>query len=168
MFDTEEGLTRNAFLRKTNDELQAKVERYKEAFEGLLEDKSSREASERIRQLDLSPRINGQRESTGEQSHAGHPGHPASVGHHSLSGDDPHTEWLRGGYDPNDGRIAGRQDGWHPILQIRRSQEIQSPTSSGETRDVVGSRHPSDGVTVICGSPSCLLLLSGTMLRQTA
>lgn len=43
--------------------------------------------------------------------------------------DEARDDWFRGGYDPNDGRISGRQFGWHFILVVRESLSI-APTST--------------------------------------
>lgn len=52
----------------------------------------------------------------------------------SLREDDREPSYS-GGYDPNDGRISGRQDGWHFVLVIKESRFIATSVTSIETRE---------------------------------
>lgn len=158
-------MTRNASLRDANESLQAKIERYKEVFEGLIDGDPTVATRDHIRTLGLSPRnSNGTRSSTGgfsqmdtgpvfgndslpdqdspsDNDSASHPGRNpfpeqnGRLGSEPFPSHDPHMEWLSTGFDPNDGRISGKQEGWHPILVVRQSQEIQSSSRTNESRD---------------------------------
>jgi hypothetical protein len=126
-------------LQNANDELRAKIESYKKALKGLLDDNPTAENLERIRELGLLPVSTAQ-----DGLYKGLSPIPAasltatnpiscpyddSNSSNSVpihDGNDPPSEWNGSGYDPNDGRIAGRQAGWHPILVVRQSEDISS------------------------------------------
>lgn len=158
-------MTRNASLRDTNESLQAKLEMYKEAFESLVDDNPTIATRDHIRSLGLTPRTNNRgssstggnsqpdngpffgndpfsaQDSPSDNDSASHPGrNPFPPRKTRLSSEpfpphDPHNEWLATGFDPNDGRISGKQEGWHPILVVRQSEEIQSSSRTNESRD---------------------------------
>lgn len=167
-------MSRNASLRETNEELQAKVERYKDAFKILLEGNPSAETLDRIKTLGFSPKFGSRSEST--ETHSRGNTAPPSVNNQNYQrrdgpvmingvlysageddtsnsgsgvpvhdGNDPHEDWRGGGYDPNDGRIAGKQNGWHPILIIRQSEVIlgsQSVEGVPDDEDHDSTRRP--------------------------
>lgn len=150
VYDTIEGMSRTASLRSTNEELQAKVEKYKEMFDELLHNNPSKQTTDRIQSLGLSPKASRSTEgaeeqpneesasSTGQESHLRPISDPSQTPFpvFDLSSPPmPRAKWPGDGYDPNDGRISGRQDGWHHVLVVKASREIVSSGSTNESEE---------------------------------
>ena len=170
VYDTIEGMSRSASLRKTNEALAAKIERYKDIFEDLLSDNPSRETVHRIKDLGLSPDVPVRRDSTGDHSHDGStpslgydsnqrqgslPDLSLPQGREWLSEPELQIDALGGGYDPNDGRISGKQDGWHHMLVIIESQSLISAETT-ETMEMPnnGEYRPSFRRATVIALPS--------------
>lgn len=165
MYDTKEGMSRNASLCDTNESLQAKIDSYEEVFRRLLDERPNRDTRDRLNELEPPPRYNHHRETlAGDYSQkengpsssndsipaqdpsldndsACHPNRSpfarqdTHLGREPFPRYDPHVERRSVGYDPNDGRISGRQQGWHPILVVRQAQGIETGRSSKKSQE---------------------------------